>query len=75
MILLLTGSVSTGVSLRADAFEVMTSGRPYKEALSQVEALNELQNNTGKQFDPILVKLLIKTFKEKQAFPTPNIQL
>lgn len=56
----------------ADAFEVMTSGRPYKNALSQAEALNELQNNSGKQFDPVMVQLLVKTFKEEQALPTPN---
>ncbi len=43
-----------------EAYEVMTSGRPYKEKMTREEALVELENNSGSQFDPNLVKL----FKE-----------
>lgn len=50
----------------ADAFEVMTSDRPYKETLSTIEALNELQKNAGKQFDPVMVKLFVSIFNEEQ---------
>jgi len=35
----------------ADAFEAMTGTRPYRESLTVVEALAELQANTDKQFD------------------------
>jgi len=38
-----------------DAYEAMTSGRPYKEALSKKQAIEEIKMQAGKQFDPELV--------------------
>lgn len=40
-----------------DAFDVMTHGRPYKEAISQETALMELYRNAGTQFDPGVVNV------------------
>ena len=40
----------------ADAFDAMTSFRSYKETLSIQEALEEIKNNSGTQFDPDIVK-------------------
>jgi len=42
-----------------DAFEAMTSARPYRPAFTQEEALAELRRGAGKQFDPELVKSFI----------------
>ncbi len=39
----------------ADAFHAMTNTRPYRTALSEKEALNELKNHRGTQFDPAVV--------------------
>ena len=39
----------------ADAFDAMVSVRPYKEGLTVAEALQELKNGAGSQFDPIVV--------------------
>lgn len=39
----------------ADAFDAMTSDRPYRKALSCEDALDELKKCAGKQFDPRLV--------------------
>jgi diguanylate cyclase (GGDEF)-like protein len=42
-----------------DAYEAMTSTRPYRPAFSNEEALAELRRGSGKQFDPEVVKLFI----------------
>ena len=47
----------------ADAFDVMTSDRPYRKALSKEEAVKELKACAGKQFDPELVKVFIEIIK------------
>jgi HD-GYP domain-containing protein (c-di-GMP phosphodiesterase class II) len=45
----------------ADSFDAMTSNRPYRfRQLSQEEAITELEVNSGKQFDPQIVKIFIK---------------
>lgn len=40
----------------ADAYDAMTSDRPYRRALSQEVAVEELRRFSGVQFDPVLVK-------------------
>lgn len=42
-----------------DAYDAMTSDRPYRKAMSYEAAMNELQNCAGRQFDPDLVKCFI----------------
>ncbi len=44
----------------ADAYDVMTTGRPYKKAISREEAKKELSLWAGIQFDPKLVEIFIK---------------
>jgi len=45
----------------ADAFDAMTSSRPYRDKpLSQEDALAELKKHSGTQFDPELVEVFIK---------------
>ncbi|AWI04674.1 HD domain-containing phosphohydrolase [Clostridium drakei] len=41
----------------ADAFDAMISERPYKNSLSKEEAVKDLIDNAGIQFDPELVKV------------------
>ena len=40
-----------------DAFDAMTHDRPYHKAISIEEALTEISNHAGTQFDPILAKI------------------
>ncbi len=43
-----------------DAYEAMTSNRVYKTALSQEQAINELQRCARTQFDPLIVDIFVE---------------
>ncbi len=45
----------------ANAYDAMTSDRPYRKALSHAEAVAELERYAGTQFDPELVRKFTKT--------------
>lgn len=49
----------------ADAFDAMTSDRPYRKALSRREAFAELQLHKGKQFDPDIVDAFVAAYANK----------
>jgi putative nucleotidyltransferase with HDIG domain len=42
----------------ADTFDAMTSDRPYRKALSLAVALEEINSESGRQFDPDVVRVL-----------------
>jgi diguanylate cyclase (GGDEF)-like protein len=44
----------------ADAFEAMTSDRPYRSAPGKEFAIDELRRNAGTQFDPQVVDALLR---------------
>ncbi|MBS4008934.1 MAG: diguanylate cyclase [Clostridium sp.] len=44
----------------ADAYDAMTCERPYRPALSEEEAVNEIKSNAGTQFDPIIAKVFVE---------------
>ncbi len=46
----------------ADAFDAMTSDRPYRNALPPSVALKELKSCTGTQFDPKVVAAFIRIY-------------
>lgn len=48
----------------ADAYDAMTSDRPYRKAMTHAEAIGELVKYAGTQFDPCLVKKFIQMFGE-----------
>lgn len=50
----------------ADAFDAMTSDRPYRKALSYTEAIAELKRWAGIQFDPELVRKFLGTLDVQQ---------
>jgi len=43
-----------------DAFDAMTSDRPYRQAGSPAEAIAEIEKNAGRQFSPILAESFVK---------------
>jgi HD-GYP domain-containing protein (c-di-GMP phosphodiesterase class II) len=48
----------------ADAFEAMTSDRPYRPAMSTALALEELKSGAKRQFDPEIVEVLINKYED-----------
>lgn len=44
----------------ADAYDAMTSDRPYRRALSKEEALHRLLDGIGTQFDPVVVEAFLE---------------
>ncbi|MDZ4654932.1 MAG: HD-GYP domain-containing protein [Coriobacteriia bacterium] len=50
----------------ADAYDAMTSNRPYREALSHDAALSELRRVAGTQLDPVFVSALADNFEAQE---------
>ena len=50
-----------------DAFDAMTNDRPYRKAIPQQKAIEELEKNAGVQFDPQLVPVFINVLKEESS--------
>ncbi|MDD4980083.1 MAG: HD domain-containing protein [Candidatus Omnitrophica bacterium] len=46
-----------------DAFDAMTSNRPYRTSLTPSEACQEIKRLAGQQFDPEIAKISIPLFK------------
>jgi len=47
-----------------DAYHAMISDRPYRKALPEETALNELRNYKGTQFDPFVVDAFFKAYEK-----------
>jgi hypothetical protein len=47
-----------------DAFDAMTTDRPYRKALAPSEAVDELRREAGKQFDPRVVAVFVEVLGE-----------
>ncbi len=56
----------------ADAFDAITSPRPYRKQLSIQEALNELKRCAGTQFDPKLVDVFCKLI---ESTPSKRLEI
>jgi two-component system cell cycle response regulator len=54
----------------ADAYDAMTSWRPYRPLLAEIDAVAELQRCAGSQFDPDTVALFIRATDGLRARPT-----
>ncbi|MEO0185528.1 MAG: HD domain-containing phosphohydrolase [candidate division WOR-3 bacterium] len=49
----------------ADAYDAMTTDRPYRRALTKKEAIKRLKECSGTQFDPKIVKVFLKILGKK----------
>ncbi|MGB9858445.1 MAG: sensor domain-containing diguanylate cyclase/phosphohydrolase [Moorellaceae bacterium] len=52
----------------ADAFDALTSDRPYRRAGTVEEALQEIRRCAGAQFDPRLVEIFLETIPSIELF-------
>jgi hypothetical protein len=62
----------------ADAYNAMTTNRPYRGAMTQAEALSELRAGAGTQFDPTVVEALcalIETGAPVTASATDEVRM
>ncbi|MDP2726596.1 MAG: HD domain-containing protein, partial [Dehalococcoidia bacterium] len=48
----------------ADAYDALTTDRPYRPALSHEEALKVLRANVGPQWDPQVIQVVLEFFQE-----------
>ena len=46
----------------ADAFDAMTTTRPYREAVTADDALEEVERCAGTQFDPAIARLFVEAW-------------
>ncbi len=49
-----------------DAYDAMVNERPYKERMTKEEALEEIENKAGSQFDPNITKIFTEIMKKHQ---------
>jgi HD-GYP domain-containing protein (c-di-GMP phosphodiesterase class II) len=50
-----------------DSYDAMTSDRPYRKAMGREEALSELRDCAGAQFDPEVVKAFARAVSRRGA--------
>jgi len=48
----------------ADAYDAMKSDRPYRKALSEEKAIQELKHGSGSQFDPQIIEVFLEILKQ-----------
>jgi response regulator RpfG family c-di-GMP phosphodiesterase len=59
--------ILTRIVTVADSYDAMTSMRSYKENKSMEEAISELQDCSGSQFDPGVVTIFVKQLRRHSA--------
>ncbi|MCX5680587.1 MAG: HD domain-containing protein, partial [Candidatus Omnitrophica bacterium] len=59
----------------ADAFDAMTSNRPYRKRKSVEEALFELKRCSGAQFDPVIVSAFLLAYEKGRILTNGTNQI
>ena len=59
----------------ADAYEAMTSDRPYRKALSTDRAIRELEKGRGAQFDSQIIDHFLAVLNEEKQVPLATLEL
>jgi HD-GYP domain-containing protein (c-di-GMP phosphodiesterase class II) len=64
--------VESRIIFACDAFNAMTTDRPYRRALSIEAAVAEIEANAGTQFDPDVVEVLVAQVRDRYGIPAPS---
>ena len=59
--------IESRIILVVDAFDAMTTDRPYRKALPVEEACRRLNESSGKQFDPEIVAAFLRTLGQADS--------
>ena len=65
--------LASRILLVADAYDAMTTDRPYRKAIGHERALVELRKHAGKQFDSHIVEALVAMVGEKGELLKDNM--
>jgi len=61
--------IASRILLVTDAFDAMTTDRPYRRAMPLETAVEELKRNAGSQFDPVVVAAFMRILERDGAQP------
>ncbi len=56
--------ISAAIVAVADAFDAMTTDRPYRRGFKKEIAIQEIQKKNGTQFNPLPVKAIVELFEQ-----------
>jgi diguanylate cyclase (GGDEF)-like protein len=56
----------------ADVYDALTQARPYKRAWRPLEALQQLERSSGRQFDPSVVQAAIRALSDPKVLELPQ---
>ena len=65
--------LSSRIVHACDAWHAMSSDRPYRQALRTDEAIEEIRQNVGRQFDPRVVLALSKVLTDRHLISAEQI--
>ena len=56
--------ITAAVMAVGDAYDAMTSDRPYRKGMPKEVAIEEIKKNSGTQFNPVPAKAMVELFKQ-----------
>lgn len=59
--------VNARIICLADAFDAMVSDRPFRKGLKLDEAIEEIRQNSGTQFDPTIAKVFLNHLEKRRS--------
>ena len=57
----------------ANAYDAMTSNRPYRKKMTQKQVIDQLESNSGTQFDPKIVDIMLEMINEDTGYEMQEV--